>query len=345
MTRFLLCAALAAAPLAALPAQQSTQQSAQQSTPPSPAPVLSASARQSVIDSLARALERRYVDADTARLIAGAVRARLRAGAYDSLVAPEAFGRAVTRDLRSVNGDLHLGLRWAPDGRGSMGEGRDEAAWIAEAKARNYGIAKVEVLEGNVGYLEIRAFMGAPGYEAAVVEALRKLAGTDAVIIDLRRNGGGSGEMSHFVFSHFLGATPVETIHVVDRGEGTARTMTSLAAVPGPRRPDVPLYLLTSGFTASAGEEFSFVLRNQGRATLVGERTAGAGHMVGRVPVGHGFAAGISITRVTDPRTGREWERVGVEPHLPTESAKALDAALDAARAAIRERTAARPAS
>ena len=180
--------------------------------------------------------------------------------------------------------------------------------------------------------------MGAPGVEDVVANALRFLERTDAIIIDVRRNGGGSGEMSHLVFSHFLPAEPVPTIRVVNRATGERREQKSLATVPGPRRPDVPLYVLTSQATGSAAEEFSFVLKNLGRATIVGDRTAGAGHMVGGFPVGHGFVGGVSLTRVTDPKTGREWERVGVQPDVAVSPERALDVAQVAAMRKIAAR-------
>jgi hypothetical protein len=89
----------------------------------------------------------------------------------------------------------------------------------------------------------------------------------------------------------------------------------------------MPLYILTSQGTASAAEEFTFVLRNHKRATTVGTRTAGAGHMVTSVPVGHGFAVALSITRVSDPATGKEWEAVGVPADISVAPELALDAA------------------
>jgi hypothetical protein len=92
--------------------------------------------------------------------------------------------------------------------------------------------------------------------------------------------------------------------------------MFTMDKVPGPRRPDVPLYVLNSQDTASAAEEFNFVLQNHHRATLVGTRTAGAGHMVRAVPVAHGFMLQVSITRVTDPASGKEWEGAGVQPDI-----------------------------
>lgn len=276
--------------------------------------------RASVIEQTAAALTSRYIEVDAGKQIADVLRQRLAARAYDSFTNPAQFAEAVSRDMRSVNGDLHLGLQYSPVPVSPAGGGAPNPA------ASNFGLGKVEILDGNIGYLEITGFQGAPGYREVVGDALRFLSRTDALIIDLRRNGGGSSEMSHVIFSHFLHATPVPTISVQRRGALPVERH-SVADVPGPRRPDVPLYLLTSQGTGSAAEEFSFVLRNLGRATIVGSRTAGAGRMVSRVPVGHGFSAGISITIVTEPESGTEWETVGVQPHISVDAADALDAA------------------
>ena len=301
---------------------------------------LTAAARAEVIEALAGNLTRLYVDADTARLIAARLQARLRAGAYDTAAAPARFAELVTSDLRAVNNDLHLGLQYrgpvAEPGAGPRPAGGDPFG--TQARSRNFGLERVEILPGNVGYLEITGFIGAPGFEEALGDAMRFLSRTDALIVDVRRNGGGSGQMSHLAFSHFLGATPVPTIRVVERGTGRDEVRRSDAQVPGPRRTDVPLYVLTSQGTASAAEEFSFVLKNQGRATIVGDRTAGAGHMVRGLPVGHGFVGSVSITRVSDPKSGLEWERVGVQPDVRVAPERALDAAHAAALRTIAQR-------
>jgi hypothetical protein len=299
-------------------------------SPQAAASSLSAAVRTSVIDRTANALIETYIEIEGGQTIAGLLRRQLAAGAYDRFDNPAQFADAVTGDMRSLNGDLHLGLQYSPPGAQPA-----EGGGPANPQSLNFGMGKVEILAGNVGYLEITGFMGAPGYRDAVTDALRFLSRTDAVIIDVRRNGGGSGEMSHFVFSHFLGAAPVPTI-IVTRRTGDPVRRHSFGEVTGPRRPDVPLYVLTSQGTASAAEEFSFVLRNQKRATIVGSRTAGAGRMVTRVPVGDGFSAGISITQVTDPASGAEWEGVGVQPHIAVEAADALDAAHEAALMKLR---------
>ena len=327
--------------------------------PPAAAPVppLTAAVRTQVIDSLRARLAARYVDADTATRVGALLHRRLRTGAYDTLATTARFAEVVTRDLRTINGDLHLRLRYDPQ---LAGELRAEEAsappdgtpprvpppsggppdrFTLEARQHNYGLAKVEILPLNIGYLEIEQFMGAEGVDAAVADALRFLARTDAVIIDVRRNGGGSGDMSHYLLSHFLGPKSVPTIRIVDRGEGDTTVLRSVEEVAGPRRPDVPLYVLASQGTGSAAEEFSFVLQNLGRATIVGDRTAGAGHVVRTFDVGHGFVAGVSIARVTDPRSNREWERVGVQPDVRVPPEQAREAAYAHAMRTLAART------
>lgn len=292
---------------------------------------LTPAVKSAVIDAVAARLESTYIDTAAAPQIVKALRARQQARAYDAITNPAQFGETVTRDLQSVNGDLHLGLRFSkepplPPGRGVSAFG--------DPRLLNFGMGKAEILDGNVGYLEITAFTGGD-YRDAVVDALRFLSWTDAVILDVRRNGGGASDMSHFIFSHFLGSTPVPTIDVRTRASSEPSHRMSLADVPGPRRPEVPLFVLISQATGSAAEEFSFVLKNRGRATLVGRRTAGAGHMVAQVPVGHGFTVSVSITRVFDPQTGAEWEQVGVQPDLPVAPEQALLAAHAAALKAV----------
>ena len=206
-----------------------------------------------------------------------------------------------------------------------------DSSFVQEARSRNFGLSRVEILPGNVGYLNVTGFMGAPGSNQAIADALRFLERTAAILIDMRQNPGGNGQMSHYLFSHFLPATPIPTIQIKSRQSPEPFVMHSVANVAGPRRTDVPLYVLTSRGTGSAAEEFSFVLKNNRRATLVGEPTAGAGHMVNFFPLSDGFQVGVSITRVSDPRTGAEWEANGVAPDVAVPADRALVAAHTAA--------------
>jgi hypothetical protein len=301
---------LAVAPLVLLPGAVRAQGAATAARPP-----LTADARRATVDSLGALLERFYPAADTGAAIARHVRERLDAGAYRDATDPQRFARLVTQDLQAVNGDTHLVVDLAPAGGGG-GPGGAPALGA-------HGIERVERLAGNVGYLRMSHFLGdqaMPAMEAA----LRYLASTDAVIIDLRNSRGGSAELANFLISHFTGPDTVHSLTIQDRARGITTERYTLATVPGPRRPDVPLYILTDDVTRSAAEDVAFVLQNMQRATLVGTRTAGAGRNVAGFPLGHGLMAGVSVTRVSDPRTHREWEHVGVRPDVAVPADSAL---------------------
>jgi hypothetical protein len=269
--------------------------------------------RGEAVESVAALVERHYPWPDTAGMIAAHVRGRLQAGAYDSIATLDALARALTRDMRAINGDLHLGVRAGPPPPPSGGP--------------DMGVDLVERLDGNVGYLRMRTIAGSPEAFEAVAAALRSLDGTDAVILDLRGVPGGSAGMANFLISHFV-PPGVASLAVDWLTTGRTAIRHTLATVPGPRRTAVPLYVLVDHRSASAAEDIPFVLQNLGRATIVGERTAGAGRNVGLYPAAHGLSVGVSISRVYDPATGRQWERVGIEPDVAAPSAEALDVAL-----------------
>jgi hypothetical protein len=274
-----------------------------------------------VVDSAAAQMERHYVSPDTGRLIADHVRARAAAGAYDTLATPAALSAALRRDLRAVNGDRHLYMHVHRPGEGDAGLPNPD-----EARRANYDFARVERLEGNVGYIRLTGFSGAPEAREVAVNALRFIQHTDAVILDVRGVPGGSGEMSNFIISHFT-APNVPSLRVYWRQDGRTETLSTLAEVPGPRRTDVPVYVLIDRRAASAAEDLPFVLQNLGRATLVGERTMGAGRNNGLFPAAHGMSVSVSISRVMDPASGREWESVGVQPDIAVAPDQALEAA------------------
>jgi len=353
-------AAIAAAALLPALGAATLRAGAQAATPASaPGPqvaALDAATRRDVVDTIAGHLRRHYVDADTGRLIAERLQARLAAGAYDRTTDPFRFAEQLGEDLRAVNGDRHLyvqyapgesrGLRVGPEGIRMMEpspgeEGRNLPPDLVTAERRmHFGLGRADVLPGNVGYLEVRGFSGAPEAKDAIVDALRYLQFTDAMIIDLRRNGGGDADLVNFLISHFTGPDTLASLTVRNRSGNEHFTRYTLATVPGPRRPTVPLYVLTSGYTASAGEDFAFVLKNLGRATVIGASTTGAGHNNAELDAGHGFSVSVSFSRTPDPKTGAEWERVGVQPTIAVKQARALDVAHSLALKTVAEQTA-----
>lgn len=287
------------------------------SGPPS---ALTADDRRAVVDSIARLLEAFHTAPDTGRMIADRIRQQERGGAYASLAGRDAFARALTADLQSVNGDRHLYV--LPPGTQVRRPGGD-----GTASSDNYGFDRTEMLEGNVGYVRVAGpLLDDPRALDAAAAAFRAVEGADAVILDLRGVPGGSPGMVDWIASHFVApGTPL--VRVYDRRAGTDAVREARASVSGPRRLDVPLYVLVDGRSASAAEALPFILQGLERATIVGERTRGAGRNNMVVDVGSGFAASVTFTRVTSPRTGRGWEGVGVQPEIAVPGADALRAA------------------
>jgi C-terminal processing protease CtpA/Prc len=199
---------------------------------------------------------------------------------------------------------------------------------------RPTGIDRVEHLDGNVGYLKFSLLP--PGWAFdAVARALRSLDGTDVMILDLRAVPGGTVQMVDFLVSHFM-PPDVRLVSAFSPATGQTSHRHTLSEVPGPRRLDVPLYVLVDGRSGSAAELVPFILQNFGRATIVGERTAGAGRSAGFFPAELGLSVSVSTLHLYEESSGRDWERVGVLPDIVTTSEEALTIALEHARESSR---------
>ncbi|HEU4562582.1 MAG TPA: S41 family peptidase, partial [Longimicrobium sp.] len=230
-------------------------QGQQQAPPPA---ALTPQVQAQVVDSIAKLFEAFYLLPDSARVIGAKLKERAAAGAYASLTTPAAFAQALTTDIRSVNDDKHLRvLAGAP----RPGPGAAAAAASTTPGAYRF-FERVEMLPGQVGYLKIPGMSGDPGAIDELGRALRSLEGSRTMVIDLRGNRGGSARLANTLISHFTEPGLV-SLHVWAREEpnDTVQRRT-LADVPGPRRTDVPLFVLVDSATVSAGEDVAFVLRN-----------------------------------------------------------------------------------
>ena len=195
---------------------------------------------------------------------------------------------------------------------------------VAQMKRNNFGFREVKVLEGNIGYIDLRSFSNPEHAGDVAVAAMNFIANTDAVIIDLRNNGGGSPEMIQLISSYFFSSEAVHLNNFYWRPSDRHTQTWTLPFVPGIRRPDVDLYILTSGYTFSAAEEFTYNLKNMGRATIVGETTGGGAHPGGTHIATERFMTSIPSGRAINPITNTNWEGTGVAPDIETTAAKAL---------------------
>ena len=301
-------------------------------------PIIDAKLRQRLVDNIIRELRSKYVAIEKIKEIESHLRARLRSGGYDKIDNANQLSVALTQDLRTAGKDLHLLVAYdpvlelsliaaAPTPSVELQELPPTAERLAELREANYNFSKVEIMRGNVGYLDLRSFVDLNYSKETAVAAMNFLANTDAVIIDLRHNPGGFINLEIFLASYFYGVDPVELLSRYHReGDVTVRDWT-LREVPGKRLAHTELYILTSQETGSAGEGFSFILQQRKRARTIGEKTSGAGYGNKEMPIGDGFVFYVSTFRQFDPRTGRGWQNVGVEPDIAVPAQRALSVA------------------
>src|SRR5262245_49738746 len=303
--------------------------------PPQQGPdgIVDAAARSQVIDGALNHLKTAYVFPETAAKMSDAIRARVEQKEYDSITSARAFAEALTQHLQEVSHDKHLRVIYSsdpiPDRRVPSAE--DRARAIADERRRNFGFERVERLDGNVGYIDLRGFSGSPEASDPAVAAMNLLAGTDALIFDLTRNGGGSPSMIGLLSSYLFD----DVVHLNDfywRESNETRQFWTSPHVQGQRYgAHKPVYILTSTRTFSAAEEFTYNLKNLKRATIVGETTGGGAHPGGTRRITDHFAVWVPAGRAINPITKTNWEGTGIDPHIKTESARALNTAhLDA---------------
>lgn len=308
-------------------------------------PKVDSAFRRDTIDHLAKVMDERYVSRETAEKVVREVRAKNDSGAYDAHTSPIAFADALTRDLQALAEDRHLRIRFSPGQPPSEGDSRGPtpeqiAQFTERMRARNYAFEKVEILEGNVGYLKFDAFMDLndAAYRAAS-SAMGFLANTDAIIFDVRTNGGGSPSMVQYLCTYlFSNDEPVHLNSIYQREGDATQQYWTLPHVPGPRMPDVPVYVLTSRRTFSGAEEFCYNLQTRKRGTIVGETTGGGANPGGTLRIDANFEAFIPGGRAINPVTNTNWETVGVRPDVECPADQALARAHTLAVGALIER-------
>jgi C-terminal processing protease CtpA/Prc len=191
----------------------------------------------------------------------------------------------------------------------------------------NFGIHRVERLDGNVGYLDVRRVAVPANAGPAISAAMELVAGTYALIIDLRHNGGGSPEGVVFWCSYLLAEQPTHLNDIFRADTGETRQFWALPYVPGTRYVDRPVYVLTSSHTFSGGEDFCYTLQALGRAELIGETTGGGAHPTRGFPISPAVHIGIPFARSVNPVTGTNWQGTGVVPDIAVPEAEACDVA------------------
>jgi hypothetical protein len=284
-------------------------------------------------------LRANYVFPELAEQAATSVEGRLAAGEYDDLD-EVTLTELVTGHLQDITGDKHLRLRLG----GGPPPRRERPAEPAEPREHqdhetrrlamrqrgrldNFGIRRVERLDGNIGYIDLRRMPVPANAGPAIAAAMELVAGTYALIIDMRHNGGGSPEGVAFWCSYLFEERPTHLNDIFHADTGETTQFWALPYVPGTRYVDRPVYVLTSSHTFSGGEELCYNLQALGRAELIGETTGGGAHPTRGFPISRAVHIGIPFARSVNPVTGTNWQGTGVVPDVAVPEAQAYDVA------------------
>ena len=291
--------------------------------------------RQAIVQDIARIARDKYIFPEKGLATAQAIQSHLEHGDYDAILSPSVFADRLTSDLRRASSDQHWSVQFNATLTSALYSGEDEVSemdieLLKESIYRqNFGIARVEHLLGNIGYIDLHGFawIGFGGAGESIAALMQLVAHCDALIFDMRRNGGGEVETLQVYISYFVEAAPVLYDSFYYRPSGETQQFWTMPYVPGKRLPNVPLYILTGGATGSGGEAFAYILQNMRGATVIGQKTLGAAHTTDLEIVQGHFQVEYPSGRSISPFTRGDWEGGGVLPDLAVPVEQALSVA------------------
>ena len=287
--------------------------------------------RSRVIDAAADLLAEHYLFPDVADTAAERIRTQHKRGAYRNITDGQILATRLTDDLREFSSDAHVAVDYSiksiplPESPARLRSGQ------ARYLGSNCGFEKTEHFSPNIGYLKLDFFAEPAICGSAARAAMTLLSDRDAIIFDLRDNGGGVPRMAALI-SNYLFDQPTHLDDLYDRNHEVIEQFWAQPDALGAKKAAKRIFVLTSNRTFSAAEAFVYDLKSLGRATLIGETTAGGAHTVASHRIDAHFAIRVPFGQFINPITRTNWERSGVQPDVKVRAANALDEALKRAR-------------
>jgi C-terminal processing protease CtpA/Prc len=318
-----------------LASHSSGQFSAQQQDRP-----LSVSGKQQLMDTLIRHLVDGYVFEDAGIQMGKALKIFQKGRSFAQINSFQGFADSLNTQFLRISNDKHLRLLYSYDTVPVQSEQEVSFPDFIKQFAvnNNYGFNKLEILQGNIGYMNILGFFPFDEARDNAIAAFHFVENTAALIIDLRQNNGGESNINNFVISYFFGPQPVNFLSTRFRKNNRIEQFWSAYYLPGKRYLNKPVYVLTSPQTFSAGEAMAFVLQSLTKATVVGERTGGGANMCDLVRLNAYLVLNLPVASPAGLVSEKNWEGRGVIPDLEIAQGRALDAAHSAALKVLADR-------
>ncbi|GAA0641775.1 S41 family peptidase [Brevundimonas lenta] len=295
---------------------------------PALAQTLDREAQRQVVTHLEAALRQTYVFPDRIPAISTELDSRIQAAPVEA----DRFAESLAQGLVKASGDLHFSVAFDPAAVVAANQAKADGQTTTQAqrdseRAANFGFRDARRLDGGLAYVRFDFFADPQDAQDTAAGAMRFAEGAEGLIIDLRYNNGGVLEMAQFLMSYLYPAGKDQKFfdyYYSENGVRVERSQWSLPAVPGQRSPDMPVVVLTGSTSFSAAEWMAFSLQRLGRATVIGEQTAGGAHPVTQVPIDDRFMLQVPFGQIRDPVDGQDFEGVGVTPDLAVPASDAL---------------------
>jgi len=297
---------------------------AQAQTPKAPSRALDIQLTKDTVEQVGETVNRQYFDADLAARMNSSLRQRLAEGRYANATTAEALASKLTDDLYLLSHDKHLSVGVYPptvDGAYS-GPGASEQSREESVRTTNGGVQRVEILPGNVGYLNITAFFSPNEAREAIAGAMHMLRQADALILDSRENAGGSPDTVALLASYFFDGPRLPLMDIIPRSGEVQHYLTQSEILD--RDGKRPMYVLTSAHTWSGGEGIAYILQERHRAEIIGETTVGAANAGKPYKINEPFYVNVPNGRLRTVVRNSNWEGTGVIPDVAVSAADAL---------------------
>ena len=292
---------------------------------------LSVSQIDSLIVRIKKTVNENYVLSDKAKLISDSLQSKN----YYHIKNNDSLVRILNDDFFRIVNDKHLFIQYKPTVAKNLLNKKDiYKEQNLKEKRDHFGFENPKILQGSIGYFKLKYFADASHAKKFVTKYIQNLNNTSALIIDARENFGGSGSMLQLLTGIFLAGTENDILRI-NYKSGRVVTMKSTQIDSSKKHLNKPIYILCSKQTFSAGEAFVLIMKNRGRAILVGDTTAGAGNVAGPHAINNQFVLKVPVGIIVDPLTNKGWEHDGVIPNISIEPSMALDKAVQLAMEAI----------
>lgn len=278
---------------------------------------ISANEKMQVISKTKELLTEHFISTDKAKIVVDS----LNALQFKATSSRSEFVKSLNKKLYQYTRDKHLSVEYNPNYARELENNRDDKVEQAEKEKReNYGFEETKILPGNIGYIKLKYFADTSNSIQAALSALEGIRNTRSLILDLRGNSGGSGTMIQLLCSSFIPASNEPILQIIYR-RGDTVTLKTYSDTNHLVYQN-PVIIFCDQHSFSAAEAFTLIMKNRGRAVIIGETTSGAGNIAGPHFLTQDFIITIPVGKIVDPLTNRGWEGTGVIPDIQIPSSR-----------------------